>query len=112
MDASGRVGNFPPLTPPGEFAQVECPQLVEIDGRELILFSCLDADHSAVRRARLGRPGATGTFAFSKVEGSFVPSTAPIADPSGPAGPLYAGKLVEVDAGDAPLRLEDVVLEG
>ena len=50
---------------PGEFAQVECPQLVHIDGRKLILFSCLDEDHSAARRERLGRRGGTGTFVFS-----------------------------------------------
>jgi beta-fructofuranosidase len=91
---------LPPLTSPGEFAQVECPQLVEVDGRELILFSCLEQDHSAVRRARLGRPGTTGTFVFAKVDGAYVPSTRPVADPTGPAGPLYAGKLVEAEAGD------------
>jgi beta-fructofuranosidase len=91
---------LPPLTSPGEFAQVECPQLVEVDGRELILFSCLEQDHSAVRCARLGRPGTTGTFVFAKVDGAYVPSTRPVADPTGPAGPLYAGKLVEAEAGD------------
>jgi beta-fructofuranosidase len=91
---------LPPVTPPGDFAQVECPQLVEVNGRELILFSCLEEDHSAARRARLGRTGATGTFTFAKVGDSFVPSAGPIADPEGPTGPLYAGKLVELEPGD------------
>lgn len=91
---------LPPLTEPGDFAQVECPQLVEIDGRELVLFSCLAEDHSAARRERLGRPGVTGTFAFSRVDGALVPSVRPIADPDGPTGPLYAGKAVEVEPGD------------
>jgi beta-fructofuranosidase len=91
---------LPPLTRPGDFAQVECPQLVQLDGREVVLFSCLEEDHSAARRARLGRAGATGTFTFTKVDGVFVPSARPIVDPAGPAGPLYAGKLVEVEPGD------------
>jgi beta-fructofuranosidase len=91
---------LPPLTEPGDFAQVECPQLVEVDGRELILFSCLEEDHSAARRKRLGRAGATGTFTFSNVNGVYRPSTCPIADPDGPAGPLYAGKVVEVEPSD------------
>jgi beta-fructofuranosidase len=91
---------LPPLTRPGEFAQVECPQLVELDGHELVLFSCLEQDHSALRRARLGRAGATGTYVFARADGAFRPSARPIADPAGPAGPLYAGKLVEVEAGE------------
>jgi beta-fructofuranosidase len=85
----------PPLTQPGEFAQVECPQLVEVDGRELILVSCLDEDHSAVRRDRLGYAGGTGTFVFSRADGGFSASRRPIAD-----GPLYAGKVVELEPGD------------
>jgi len=91
---------LPPLTSPGDFAQVECPQLVDVDGREIVLFSCLTEDHSSARRARLGEAGATGTFTFGKVDGAFVPGRGPIADPTGPAGPLYAGKLVELDGGD------------
>jgi beta-fructofuranosidase len=85
----------PPLTQPGEFAQVECPQLVLLEDRALILFSCLDEDHSAARRQRLGDGGVTGTYVFSaaKVDGPYSASTAPIAGPN-PLGSLYAGKLV------------------
>jgi beta-fructofuranosidase len=90
---------LPSLTQPGEFAQVECPQLVSIGDRELILFSTLDEDHSASRCERLGAPGVTGTFSFSSVgeRGSFVASPIPIADSRGRLGPLYAGKLVEAE---------------
>src|SRR5581483_1269946 len=48
---------LPPLTSPGDFAQVECPQLVEIEGRTIVLISCLAEDHSAARRSRLGVDG-------------------------------------------------------
>lgn len=87
----------PPLTPIGDFAQVECPQLVELEGRKLILFSCLDEDHSTARRERLGLPGVTGTFTFElDGDGVWAPSRGAIA-----AGdPLYAGKLVEVAPGE------------
>ena len=85
---------LPPLTDPGEFAQVECPQLITDDGGRRILFSCLAEDHSAARTARIGREGATGTFLFhaATLAGPFVPTTDPIADPE--LGPLYAGRLI------------------
>jgi beta-fructofuranosidase len=89
-----------PVTQPGEFAQVECPQLVHVDGRRLILFSCLDEDHSTTRRERIGKGGSTGTFVFSDVDGEFLPSGRPIAPADSTAGPLYAGKVVEVGPGD------------
>jgi beta-fructofuranosidase len=86
-----------PLTEPGEFAQVECPQLISIDGRELVLFSCLAEDHSAERRRRIGHEGLTGTFVFQRrdEDGSFTPSDEPIA-----GSELYAGKLVELEQND------------
>jgi beta-fructofuranosidase len=107
-DGAGVVGqarssNFvdwevlPPLTAPGEFAQVECPQLVSVDGRRLILFSCLAEDHSTARRERTTRVGVTGTFFFEPVgrDGEYLPSDDPIAGSDSALGPLYAGKLVE-----------------
>jgi beta-fructofuranosidase len=88
---------LPPLTVPGDFAQVECPQSVSVGGRQLILFSCLAEDHSASRRARTAQPGATGTFFFERAQtgGEFRPSDEPIATSDSRLGPLYAGKLVE-----------------
>lgn len=88
---------LPPLTEPGEFAQVECPQLVLVNGHHLILFSCLAEDHSATRVERLGVDGVTGTFFYRSDElgEPYVPSETPIVSGTGALGPLYAGKLVE-----------------
>lgn len=92
---------LPPLTAPGEFAQVECPQLVTLDGRKLILFSCLAEDHSVHRRSRIGRAGSTGTFFFEQNEhGVWLSSDDVVAAPSSDLGPLYAGKLLELEPGD------------
>lgn len=91
---------LPPLTQPGDFAQVECPQLVSTEGRHHILFSCLAEDHSASRVARTGREGVTGTFLFHSqhLDGPFTPTTDPIAIPE--LGPTYAGRLVPNRVGD------------
>jgi beta-fructofuranosidase len=87
---------LPPVTPAGEFAQVECPQLVLAHGRSLIIFSCLEEDHAPARVRRLGRQGETGTYFFAAAElwGQYTPSSEAIADAAGAQGPLYAGKLV------------------
>jgi len=51
---------LPPLTAPGEFGQMEVPQLVNIQGGYYLLFSC-DAEHLSQQRIkRLG--GNTGTY--------------------------------------------------
>jgi beta-fructofuranosidase len=85
---------LPPLTEPGDFAQVECPQLVSAGGRHHILFSCLAEDHSTGRVSRTGREGVTGTFVFHSdhLDGPFTATTSPIAGPE--LGPVYAGRLV------------------
>jgi len=92
---------LPPLTAGGDFAQVEVPQLVRLNGRHQILVSCLAEDHSRQRLERLGSPGLTGTFAFSADDlfGPYPSADGPLVGPDGPLGPLYAGKLVESDAG-------------
>jgi beta-fructofuranosidase len=111
-DAAGVIGRArsrnlidwevqPPLTSPGDFAQVECPQLVTLQGRRLILFSCLAEDHSAERRRRTGRDGETGTYLFEETDPDvFLPSDDPIAINSSDLGPLYAGKVLELEPGD------------
>ena len=111
-DAAGVVGHarsldlvewevLPPLTAPGEFAQVEVPQLVRVDGRYALLISCQAEDHSQERVERLGSPGETGTFVFASGEmfGPYLPPGGPIATPDGPLGTLYAGKLLERRSG-------------
>jgi beta-fructofuranosidase len=92
---------LPPLTAAGDFAQVEVPQLVRLNGRYEILVSCLAEDHSRERLARIGSPGQTGTFVFSAEEplGPYTFTGGPLAAPDGPLGPLYAGKLVEAQGG-------------
>lgn len=91
---------LPPVTTPGEFAQVECPQLISCEGRSLILFSCLEEDHAPARVLRLGRRCQTGTYLYAAPElwGRYTPSQGPIARPDGAEGPLYAGKIVATDA--------------
>jgi beta-fructofuranosidase len=92
---------LPPLTAHGEFAQVETPQLVRLNGRYEILVSCLAEDHSRDRVARVGIPGQTGTFVFSAeaLLGPYSRPDGPLAPPNGPLGTLYAGKLVESEVG-------------
>jgi beta-fructofuranosidase len=91
---------LPPLTPAGEFAQVECPQLIPIEGRYVILFSCLAEDHSGLRTHRLRDRPVTGTYVFTApcLDGPYSASAMPIAQPNA-FGSLYAGKLVETDPG-------------
>lgn len=92
---------LPPLTSAGDFAQVEVPQLVRLNGRYQLLVSCLAEDHSRERLDRLRSHGHTGTFAFSADEllGPYSSPRGPLAAPDGPLGTLYAGKLVETAAG-------------
>jgi beta-fructofuranosidase len=105
--AHARSTNFtqwevlPPLTDSGEFAQVEVPQLVQLEGRNVILFSCLAEDHSGLRLKRLGVPGRTGTFAFSakQFSGPYSPGDAPLTTQDARLGTLYAGKLIEERTG-------------
>jgi beta-fructofuranosidase len=92
---------LPPLTEPGEFAQLEVPQLVRFDGAYTILFSCLAEDHSRRRVDRLGVAGRGGTFALSSRQffGPYVASDAPVTQPVSEVGGLYAGKLLEGEGG-------------
>ena len=91
-----------PVTAPGDFAQVEVPQLVRVGGRHQLLVSCQAEDHSRERTERLGTPGETGTFVFSAetLLGPYESPAGPIAAPDGPLGTLYAGKLLELQPGD------------
>jgi beta-fructofuranosidase len=88
---------LPPVTVPGDFAQVEVPQLIRVNGRYEILVSLQAEDHSQERIERLGMPGETGTFVFASNElfGPYRAVGGPVAAPRGPLGTLYAGKLVE-----------------
>ena len=51
----------PPLSKPGSgFGHIECPQLASVGDRLVLLFSCLDVQFSAARRAS----GATGGILY------------------------------------------------
>jgi sucrose-6-phosphate hydrolase SacC (GH32 family) len=89
----------PPLSKPGSgFGHIECPQLASVDGRQVLVFSCLDLQFSAARRAS----GATGG----------IPS-APTDSPTGPfdiaaARPLtsdafYCGRIIQDRSGQPML---------
>jgi beta-fructofuranosidase len=51
----------PPLTEPGGFGNMEVPQVEEIDGTAVLVFSCADVHLGHNRRARQSAP-ATGTY--------------------------------------------------
>jgi beta-fructofuranosidase len=91
---------LPPLTEQGRAAQLEVPQLVKLNGRYQMLVSCLAEDHFA-DGTELSAPRQTGTFIYSAEEilGPYSYSGGPIAEPDGPLGPLYAGKLIETQGG-------------
>jgi alpha-galactosidase len=63
----------PPITTPGEFHQLEVPQLVHIGGAWRILFSAMPENHSAARLARPGvhREGGTHYLTASGPFGHF-----------------------------------------
>ena len=89
------------MTAPGDFAQVEAPQLVTVDGR-------LRAARLVPGRGPLPASGSRGSGRRVRPERSSSPQTrcsgptphpaAPIAAPDGPLGTLYAGKLVDARA--------------
>jgi beta-fructofuranosidase len=72
LDARGVIGHArsrdlrswevgPPLSQPGEFSQLEVPQLVHLGGAWRILFSAMQQDHSEGRLARAGVVPECGT---------------------------------------------------
>jgi beta-fructofuranosidase len=93
---------LPPLTAPGEFAQVEVPQLLRFDDRCLVLVACLAEDHSRQRRERLGADGRTGTHVFraATFAGPYTAERVAVEPATPQPELLYAAKLVEVEPGD------------
>jgi beta-fructofuranosidase len=89
----------PPLSQPGSgFGHIECPQVAAVEGRQVLVFSCLDAQFSAARRGT----GATGGILY-----------VPIDSPTGPfdiaaARPLtndtfYCGRIAHDRSGQPVL---------
>ena len=81
----------PPLSKPGSgFSQLEVPQLAVVDGRPLLLFSCLGPSLSPARR-NAGEPGGVWVLRPDSLVGPYdVTRAALLTDES-----LYVGKLVE-----------------
>lgn len=91
----------PPVTDPGDFGQMEVPQLLYLDGRWVLLFCGSTKRSSATRKQRTGADqivigthyligdGPKGPFRYETDE-FLVGDT---------VGSLYAGKLIEWPAG-------------
>jgi beta-fructofuranosidase len=85
----------PPLTEPGDYGQMEVPQLIHAQGRYYLIFCTADWTHSARWRDRVGRPALTGVY-YLVAENPLGPFHRPrdgilAGDRS---GSYYAGKLV------------------
>jgi beta-fructofuranosidase len=85
----------PPLSRPGEFRQLEVPQLVHVGGAWRILFSATQDDHGPERLRRAGVVAHCGTHYLSAAErfGEYALDTDDflVGDPR---GRYYAGRLV------------------
>jgi beta-fructofuranosidase len=101
---------LPPLSAPGfGFAHLEVPQLVAVDGREVLLFSC-DSPHLV--GARTGARG--GIWALPLGEGGLFGSI-PLrleAAQLVTGDELYAGRIVHTASGPALLGFENVGVDG
>lgn len=89
---------LPPVTSPGDFAEMEVPQIVRINDRYYLLFCA--ARHAAARLSLTGTTGWLGThyLVADKLTGPYRPLTDEplVADT---LGTYYAGKLVRDSAG-------------
>lgn len=83
-----------PVSEPGEFAQLEVPQLAKVGDRWRMLFCAWSTDHSAARRAR-GVIPESGTHYLNadSPQGPFIVADGPflLGDP---VGPHYGGRLL------------------
>ncbi|GGM06260.1 glycosyl hydrolase family 32 [Dactylosporangium sucinum] len=85
----------PPLTAPGAgFGHLEVAQVEVVDGRPVLLFSCLRHEFAA-RRKETGATGGVWAVAGETLLGPFDPSAAhPVTDSS-----LYSGRIVRDPSG-------------
>jgi beta-fructofuranosidase len=82
----------PPLSAPGEFFALEVPQLVELEGGRLILFSVPSEWHSAERLARSGVLAETGThYLVARDEGFLLDRDGFLLSDPG----FYGGRLLD-----------------
>jgi sucrose-6-phosphate hydrolase SacC (GH32 family) len=89
----------PPLSKPGSgFGHIECPQLASVDGRQVLVFSCLDPQFSAARRAS----GATGGILYVPTDSPTGPFDIAAARPL-TSDAFYCGRLIHDRAGQPML---------
>jgi beta-fructofuranosidase len=79
----------PPLTEPGDFGHLEVPQVVELDGQPLLVFSCHASQMPVDRRDGVGTRGIW-TVPGPTLLGPFDTTAASLFDHTS----LYAGHLV------------------
>ena len=86
-----------PITEPGEFAQIEVPQLIVDSEGCRILFSCHAEDHSNERVGRIGVRSLGGTFVLSakNFDGPYTAADQPVAASTAALGVLYSGKVID-----------------
>ena len=99
----------PPLSTPGSgFGQLEVLQLAEVDGRGVLVFSCLGTELSTERKAR-GDRGGIWAVNVDELDGPFDVSQAyRLADET-----LYVGRLVQHrDGGWRMLAFRNTTLDG
>ncbi len=86
---------LPPVSEPGEFAHLEVPQVLALDGRYYLLFCTASDTHSAARRTRAGDSAAwfgTHYLVSERLAGPYALSTdVGLAVGAGD----YAGKIIE-----------------
>ena len=88
----------PPLSEPGEFSQLEVPQLVHLGGAWRILFSAWPQDHSAARLARPGVVAEGGThYLVSKKKFGRYTLDRDAFLAGDPRSRYYAGRLIQRD---------------
>lgn len=93
---SWQVG--PPLSEPGHFGHLEVPQLVGLDDRFLLVFSC-EADRVSARRRATSTAEPRDSVYVALADGPMGPFAVAEAEEALPAG-LYAGRLVRGPSGE------------
>ena len=82
----------PPLSQPGEFGHLEVPQVVDVGGECLLVFSC---DHNRISDQRRRRRGEADDAVYTVTTGNPLgPYEIRDAERSLPRG-LYSGRLIE-----------------
>jgi sucrose-6-phosphate hydrolase SacC (GH32 family) len=89
----------PPLSKPGSgFGHIECPQVATVEGRQVLVFSCLDAQFSAARRGT----GATGGILYVPIDSPTGPFDIAAARPL-TSDAFYCGRIAHDRSGQPVL---------